>query len=295
MTEQLSALDVFRHSEFLYPLLAGIAITVATSLLSVLVTLKRLAFIGQGITHAGFGGVGLAAFLGLAGAPHDLVVFAFCVVTAISIGWLSRNRRLQVDTAIGIVLVAAMALGILLAELRLPMRQFDWYREWFATAAAPMNWEAILFGNILYVTKSDAWFAIAVSAALLLVLAVLLKEIVFYAFDEPVSAVFGVPAGIIHYGVLVALALLIVLGMKLAGLILVNALLVIPGATATLLSRRMSVVLLVSLIVGQIGMIGGYLLSFEVLGGQLPTGPFIVLVLSVQFAAALAWNRWMTR
>lgn len=292
----LSALDVFREAEFLYPLIAGAAIAVVASLISVLVALKRLAFIGQGITHAGFGGVGLAAFLGLGGLSGDLVVFLFCVVTGVSIGWLSRNRRLQIDTAIGIVLVAAMALGILLAQLRLPMRQFAWYRAMIGEGATgPLPWEAILFGNILYVNQADMWLAILVGAILLGLLALLFKEIVFYAFDEPVSSVFGVPVAAIHYGVLVALAILIVLAMKLAGLILVNALLVIPGATATLLSRRLSEVLWTSLIVGEIGMVGGYLLSFQILGGQLPTGPFIVLLLSAQFAAALVWNRWQVR
>jgi len=82
-----------------------------------------------------------------------------------------------------------------------------------------------------------------------------------------------------------------VLCMKLLGLILVNALLIIPGAAALLVSRRLSTVLMTSVILGEIGMIGGYLAAFGVWGGRLPVGPIVVLILALLFAAAIAFNR----
>jgi len=304
----LSILDIFRYPDlFLPPLLAGVALAAACSVMSVLVVLKRLAFIGQGISHAGFGGVGLAAFLGFtvsgsaasysaaegfgfSHVAHDLIVFLFCVGTGIAIGVLSRRRDIKIDTAIGILLVAAMALGVLLEQGRRQLVGRAWY-DWLrgGRALTTTNWHAVLFGSMENLTTRDMWLAIAVSIIVLAMLALLFKEIIFYSFDERVSQVFGVPSGFVHYLMLVMMAVLIVFTMKLTGLILVNAFLVIPGATATLLSRRLRTVLVLAVAVGETGLIVGYLLTFA-LGGDLPTGPMIVLTLATIFALA-----WMSR
>lgn len=297
--------DIFRHADlFVPPLLAGMALVGACALLSVLVILKRLAFIGQGISHAGFGGVGLASFFAYgvsgsgAGAGFDalisnLIIFLFCLATGLGIAALSRRRWVKIDTAIGILLVAAMALGILLEQLRWQLVGTAWYDGLIAgRTLTSINWHAVLFGSILEVTATGMWWAIAVALAVVLVLALLFKEIAFYSFDERVSQVFGVPSGLIHYLILLLMAVLIVFTMKLTGLILVNAFLVIPGATATLLSKRLRTVLVLAVLVGELGLVGGYFLCFA-LGGALPVGPIVVLLLVFQFALAwgVSWQR----
>jgi len=283
--------DVF-EPRFLAPLLAGMALTLACALLSVVIVLKRLAFIGQGITHAGFGGVGLAAFLALSGWSRDLTIFLFCIGTAIAIALLSRSRKVMIDTAIGILLVATMGLGFLLDQMRLHLRGIEWYHALTGgRLTPPTQWDAILFGNILYVRPQDVWLAVGCSVAVVLILAVLYKEVTFFAFDETVSRVSGVRTRVLHYLLLIMIAAIIVLCMKLLGLILVNALLIIPGATALLVSRRLSMVLISSIVVGEIGMVGGYLAAFGLAGGQLPVGPMVVLLLALIFAGGLGWNR----
>lgn len=283
--------DVF-EPRFLAPLLAGIALTAACSLLSVVIVLKRLAFIGQGITHAGFGGVGLAAFLAASGWWRDLTIFIFCIGTAIVIALLSRSRKVMIDTAIGILLVAAMGIGFLLDQMRLHLRGDAWYQALTGgRITPPTQWDAVLFGNILYLRSQDVWLAVGCAALVIVVLGLLYKEIVFFAFDETVSRVFGVRTGLLHYLLLIMIAAIIVLCMKLLGLILVNALLIVPGATALLISRRLSTVLITSVVVGEVGMIGGYFASFGFMGGRLPVGPMVVLILALLFAAALGWNR----
>ncbi len=287
--------EIFRHPDlFLPPLIAGIALVAACAIMSVLVILKRLAFIGQGISHAGFGGVGLASFLafGVSGGGDDsfignLIIFLFCLATGLAIAFLSRRKWVKIDTAIGILLVAAMAFGILLEQLRWQLVDIPWYQDLIAQRTlTSINWHAILFGSILDVTATQMYAAIAVALIIITILTLLAKEIAFYSFDERVSQVFGVPSGFIHYLILMLMAILIVFTMKLTGLILVNAFLVIPGATATLLSKRLKNVLIIALAVGQIGFIGGYFLCFA-LGGKLPVGPIVVLLLATQFA--LAW------
>jgi len=288
----MTAIDVFRSADNLYPLIAGMALAVACALLSVLVVLKRLAFIGEGIAHAGFGGVGLATFLALTGFAADIIIFIICLISGLLIAMLSRTRRVRIDTAIGILLVAAMGIGFMLDQMRLYLRDESWY-QWLTAGRpiVPTQWHNVLFGSIVLVDQQQMWLAIIVSTLTILILAHLFRNLIFYAFDETVSRVFGIPATALHYLVLILLTALIVLAMKLAGLILVTAMLVVPGATALLLSRKLNHVLILSVVVGEIGVIVGYLLSFQIMGGRLPTGPFIVLILVLQFIAALIYSK----
>lgn len=285
--------DLWRIHLFRDALLVGVALGTVCSLLSVIVVVKRMAFIGEGIAHAGFGGLGTALFLGLAGGgasaagswKADVVVLAFCLATGMVIGMLSRRWHVEADSAIGIMLVAAMAWGVLMIDLHRNLQSEDWYVRLFGPARQAVNTEALLFGSLTNVGPSDVWLSLVVAATVLLLLAAFFKEIVFYAFEETASQVFGVPVRMIHYLVLALLSVTIVLTVRLAGIVLVSALLVIPGATATLLSRRLGRVLIISWILSMVGVIGGLVVSLEV--GNLSTGPCIVAVLCLIFSAAL--------
>ena len=144
------------------PVVAAVCLAVLCAWLSVLVVLKRLAFIGQGISHAGFGGIGIAAVLGLAasqmtpgGAVAQFgVVLAFCVAAALAVGFLapgegSRAGGTHEDTAIGIVLVVSMALGSILVRAYAPT----------------FRWEDFLFGYLMNTGWVDAAVAAVVTAA----------------------------------------------------------------------------------------------------------------------------------
>jgi ABC-type Mn2+/Zn2+ transport system permease subunit len=115
----------------------------------------------------------------------------------------------------------------------------------------------------------------------------LFKEILYYAFDPQMAQVSGVRVGMIHYLLMLLLAMTIVVGMRIAGNVLVTALLVLPGATALLLSRRLKVVMGISIGVGLIGSVGGLVVN-HALWPFLPSGPAIVLVLFVEFVVAYA-------
>ena len=295
MLERL--LDLWRIHLFRDALIAGAALATACSLLSVIVVAKRMAFIGEGIAHAGFGGLGTALFFGLtAGGLNaggtwqtDLVVLAFCLVTAFAIGALSRRRQVEPDSAIGILLVAAMAWGVLMTDLHRICQNRIWYIHLFGPPRQAINTEALLFGSLTNVGPHDVWLAVGAAALVVGLFAALFKEIVFYAFEETVSRVFGVRTRLIHYLILTLLSVTIVLTVRLAGIVLVSALLIVPGATASLLSRRLGRVLLYSWLVGMIGVVGGLILSLEI--GNLSTGPCIVAVVLRLFGLALVGRR----
>ena len=282
--------QLFERPYMLHAFVGAIAVGLVCSLLSVVVVLKRMAFIGQGISHAGFGGVGTAALLGFTGLQYrlhqDLIVFAFCLGTAILIGLLTRNRRVESDTAIGILLAATMAWGVLAQNLRVELQAWPGYREFVGGTAYTVPWEAILFGSIWSIGEYGMWTALAMAVLVIVVCGALFKEMLFFTFDETISRVYGVRTAIMHYVLLVLLSAVVVVSIRLVGLILVSALLIVPGATALLLSRRLSIVLMLAAIVGLIGTIGGFVLSVEV--GGVGAGASIVAVLTLLFALAYA-------
>ena len=282
-------------------LFAGIAVALVCSLLSVFVVLKRMAFIGQGVSHAGYGAAGTAFFLGLLDTDprYDLLVFAFCIATALVIGIVSRRRKVEADTAIGILLVAAMAWGVFLTNLSAAFQKvgsgtyWPWYAQHMAAAGNRPNFEAVLFGSILNTTSSQMWSALIICSLVIATLFFCFKRLVFFAFDEPTSRVYGVPAGAVHHLLLTLLAIVVVLTMKLAGVLLVSAMLVIPGATALLLSSRLHVVFLLSCVTGLIGVVGGLFTSLEL--GFAGPGPCIVGVLCLIFTGAYVVRTWVIR
>ena len=267
-------------------LIAAMGVAVLNAPLSVAVVLKRLAFIGQGVSHAAFGGVGVALVLGLfaggsAGPLGMLVVAAFCVLAALGIAWLSERRGGRADTAIGIVLAVAMALGFVLHRIAAE-------RAASAGLPAPPGLEAVLFGSVLGVGYADAALAWIVAIGSVLLLIHERRRLVFWAFDDRGARAFGVSGKREQSLLLVLVALSIVVSVTLAGVVLATALLVIPGATALRLSKRLWPVLVWSLVVAVLGTLGGLILAFEL---DLQPGPAIVGVLAALYALAMGFGR----
>jgi zinc transport system permease protein len=267
---------------YLPGILTGLGIAVMCAMLSPLVVLKRLSFVGQGISHAAFGGIGVAALAAVwfgAAAPalnlpqvQFALVLAFCLLSALLIGFLTDRGSRQADTAIGIVLVGSMALGAILIQLAMErgLRQ-------------NRGWESILFGDVFSVGPADARLAWIVAVSIVLILWALRRRMLFWAFDEAAAPAFGVPAAAMKYVLITLLAVAIVTAMKLAGVVLATALLVLPAAAALRLSDRFATVVAISAAAALVGVIAGLTLSFE---ANLPPGACIVAVLVGVFAAA---------
>jgi len=260
-------------------MIAGTAVAIVCSLFSVLVVLKRMAFIGQGISHAGFGGYGLALVLGAAGLAQQSIVMAFCLAAALGIGYLVRSRRVETDTAIGILLVAGMAFGVLMINL--------W--TYVGSGGFSVSWESLLFGSTWTVGRPGMIAAIVMAVFVIAVGALVFKELLLFTFDESNAAAFGVRTGFIYYLTIVLLALVVVVSMRLVGFVLVSAMLVLPGATALQLSRRLSVVMITAVVVGLVGTLGGMIVNLEL--DRLSPGACIVMLLCVMFAVVSAGQR----
>jgi len=265
-------------------LAAAAALAVACAVLSVLVVSRRWAFIGEGISHSAVGGAGTAwvlmlAFPALLGRPwvQPAAIVVFCVGTALGIGFLSRRERVNSDAAIGIFLVASLAWGYAAQQLFRARTNLD------------PQFMDLLFGRFEAVSTGQALAAVAISAVVLLTLAGLGKEILYYCFDPAMAEASGVRAGAMHYLLMVLIALAILIGIPVVGSVLVTALLVLPGTTAMLLSSRLRNVVGLSVAIGLAGAVGGLLVHMQ--WRVIPRGPAVVLVLCGLFAIAYGWSK----
>jgi len=249
--------------------------------LSIFVVLRRWAFIGEGIGHSGLGGAGTAWVLALLfpaldspGVTYAFVVL-FCLLTALGIGAVARSRRVNADAAIGIFLVASLAWGFLAQQVYFQARHTN-----------PYDFNTYLFGQVRGFGTEFALASVALSAAVLLVVGVLWPQIVAYCFDPLTAQTSGARAALVHYLLMLLLGLVIVIGVRVAGSVLVTALLVLPGTTALALARRMRGVVACAVAVALVGAVGGLLVNAK--WSFLPVGPSIVLILFAQFLIAQA-------
>lgn len=255
-------------------LAAGVLAACLCAVLGFFVVLRRLSFVGVGISHAALGGVALGVLLGV----EPLVAAAlFAAVTAWSIGQIGRIGRLHEDTAIGVLFSAAMAFGVVLLSFSVQFQS---------------DLLGYLFGNILAVTPADLWLLGSMGALVLLAVVLLFKELLFVAFDAEVAEASGLPVQLLHHFLLTALALTVVVAMRVVGLVLVEALLVIPAAAAYQLAPGYSSMLALSVVFAVAGTIGGLVCSYY---WNVPAGATIVLVLAAFFAFALTARRALSR
>jgi ABC-type Mn2+/Zn2+ transport system permease subunit len=273
---------------FWMALAVALAVGVSCSVLSVLVVVKRWAFIGEGIAHAGFGGAGTAWMLAMlfpsvALFANESVVYAisvgFCFAVALGIAAFTRRRRAAVDTVIGVFLVTSLAWGFL---------AYGMYSR--ATGHMPPQFADYLgFAPLRDISAGFFTLSLVVSAAVLGVVWALWKELLFYGTDEHQAESSGVRVAVVHYVLILLLAVVIMVGMRLMGTVLVVALLVLPGAAGLLLGRSTRSVWTASIAVGAAGALAGPLVNL--IWPWVPEGPAIVLVLFALFCSALGWNR----
>ena len=260
-------IDMFSLQFMQNAFLAGMMLSFVLAVVSFFVVLRRLSFVGVGVAHSAFGGVALGALLGIS---PTLTAIGFAVVVSNAIGYIGKEDHLSTDTAIGIFIPLAMALGVIFIGMS------DQYN---------VDLFGYLFGNILAITRQDL-IIIAVFGGLVLLSTVLFfKELLFVAYDREVALVSGMPVAFLDHFFLTILALSVVISMKIIGIILVSALLVIPGAAASQITHRYNSMIAFSIIIALISTIGGLIISYY---ADLPSGATIVTLASFIFFTAFA-------
>jgi ABC-type Mn2+/Zn2+ transport system permease subunit len=248
-------------------LLASVLVATVCGVLGSFVVLKGLAFIGDALAHASFGGVALAFVLG---ANIYLGAFVFALGTALGIGALSGRGRVSADTAIGVLFSGTFALGILIIS-----RVESYTTDLFG----------YLFGDVLSITAPDLLTITVSGLVVLSLVGAFYRQLLFVAFDPTVAAASGVPARGMEYLLLALLGLTIVTAIQAVGIVLVVALLVTPAATAYLLTGRFHRMIFASAALGSLSALLGIYLSYYL---DVASGAAIILVATALFFAAFA-------
>ena len=261
--------DPLQNEFMVRALVASAFIGLTCSVIGVFVVLRNLSFIGDGLAHASFAGIVIAYLLKI-----NLYVggLAFAVLTALGIGSVSRRSEVSLDTAIGVLFTAAFALGVLLMSR---IRNY----------AADL--QDFLFGNILGVDRLDIVLVVALAVAVLGIVALLYKELLFSSFDPLMAEASGLPTEFLYYLLLVLLAVTIIVSLQAAGIVLVAALLVTPAATAYQLTRRFQSMMIVSACVGVGSAIVGLYASYYL---NAASGATIVLAATACFFLAMTFS-----
>jgi manganese transport system permease protein len=237
------------------------------AVLSCYITLKGWSLMGDAISHAVVPGVVLAYALGI---PFAVGAFLFAFGATVAIGYVKSKTRLKEDAVIGVVFTGFFAFGIVLVT-KIPSN-IDLFH--------------ILFGNVLGISQQDIIQTLIAGGITLLVILLRRKDLLLFCFDPNHAQAIGLNTQLMYYTLLCVLALTIVTALQTAGIILVIAMLVTPGATAYLLSDRFDQMLGISIATSVFSCVLGTYLSYYL---DASTGGCIVVLLTLLFVLAMAF------
>ena len=261
------ALDILAPYDFAFFQRGMVAATLAGALcgvLGVFVVLRGMSYIGHGLSHAVFGGAAASAVMSI---NFFLGAGIWGIVSGVLIGRIARQKILGADAAIGIVTTASFAGGIAL------LNRYGQARK---------SIEAVLFGSVLGVSWADIIAITSVAVAVFLVVLLAYRKLLYATFDPEVAAVSGERVAFIEVMLMVMLSVTILVTMRVIGTLLISALLVIPAATARMITNSFARMLMLSPVFGAVSCLVGMNLSYHL---DTSAGATIILVSAAGFTA----------
>ncbi len=256
------------HLEFMQNAFgAALLASVACGVVGSLVVVNRIVFVSGGIAHSAYGGIGLAFFLGISPLAGAL---GFTVAASLLMGGITLAHKQRADTFIGVIWALGMALGIVLIDL---------------TPGYNVDLMSYLFGSILAVPSGDLYLIAALDLVLVLFALFYYRQLLALSFDEQFARTRGVPTRILFLVLYMLIALTVVLLIRVAGLILIIALLTIPPYIAEAWCRSLKAMMIVAAGLSALFSLVGLWLAYE---WDLTSGPSIILVAGCGFFITLA-------
>jgi len=250
-------------------LLISILIGTVCSIFSCFLILKGWSLMGDAVSHAVLPGIAIAYVIGIPLAIGAFFAGIFCALTT---GFIKESSRIKEDAVMGIVFSGMFALGlILLTQIETDVHLLH-----------------VLFGNILGINHVDFIEAGAIAISCSIIMLVKRKDLMLYCFDPAQANIIGLPIRVLHFGLLALLSLTIVSALKAAGVILVIAMLIAPGATGFLLTHSFDKMLIVAILSSVFSCILGTIISFHI---DAATAPLIVVIQSALFTLSLLANK----
>jgi ABC-type Mn2+/Zn2+ transport system permease subunit len=266
-------IDPLAYPFMIRGLLAVVMVGIVCAVVGTYVVLRGMAFFGDALAHAILPGVAVG-YLISGGARGPLFWWGLltAVLTAIGIGAVGKGAQVKEDTAIGIIFAGMFALGIALIS---------------TVRSYAVDLAHFLFGDVLGVASSDLVLIAIFGGLVLLTIAAFFKEFLVLSFDPILAATLRLPATLLHYLLLVLIAVTIVVSLRTVGVALMVAMLVTPAATAYLLTRRLLPMMALAAFIGALSGVIGLYLSYYL---SVASGAAIVLVCTALFLLALLFS-----
>jgi manganese/iron transport system permease protein len=254
-------------------LLAVVIVGAVCAIIGTYVVLRGMAFFGDALAHAILPGVAVG-YLVSGGSRGPLFWWGLvtAILTAVGIGAIGKGAKLKEDTAIGIIFAGMFALGIALIS---------------TVRSYAIDLAHFLFGDVLGVSQQDLWLTGIFGAVVLLFMVAFYKEFLVLSFDPILASTLRLPSTLLHYMLLVMIAIVIVVSLQTVGVALVMAMLVTPAATAYLLTRRLPTMMLLAALIGALSGVIGLYISFHI---SIASGAAIVLVCTTFFLLVLFFS-----
>jgi manganese/iron transport system permease protein len=259
-------------------MIAAVLVGIVCAVVGSYVVLRGMAFFGDALAHTILPGIALG-YLISGGARESLFWWALgtAVVAALGIGALSKNSEIREDTAIGIIFAGMFALGIALIS---------------TVRSYAVDLSHFLFGDVLSVSSQSLWLIVIFGGLVLLIVFAFYKEFLTLSFDPVLAATLRLPVSLLNNLLLSLIAVTVAVSLQTVGVALMVAMLITPAATAYLLTRRLSQMMLLGTAFASISGVIGLYLSYYL---SIASGAAIVLTATFFFLLAFVWKRIKAR
>ncbi len=242
-------------------LISGIAVAVITSFLGIFLVLRRYSLFGDGISHVAFGGISIGLFLGVFPLWTAFIV---SIVGGLGLQKLRSSTKISGDAAVAVVLVTGLSVGVILVS---------------ASGGFSVDLFSFLFGSILLIGTQDTMIVVTISIGIVCTLLALQKQFTFLSFNEEEAKISGLNVTLLNYLFVILAAVTVVTSMRLVGILLISALVVIPNITAMLFGKGFKKTVCISISMSVFSVVLGIFLSYYL--DLAPSGTIVLIAVSL--------------
>ena len=256
-------------------LIAGIAVGLICSFMGTFLVLRRYSLFGDGIAHVAFGGISVGLFLGVFPLWTAFIVSIF---GGLGLQKLRQSTKISGDSAVAVVLVSGLAVGVILVS---------------SSGGFSVDLFSFLFGSILLISQEDTIMILALSAGIIATLTILQKQFLHLTFNEEQAKLAGMRTTLLNYAFVVLASITVVTSMRLVGILLISALIVIPNITAMQFGKGFKKTVFISMSISVISVVSGILVSYFL--NVAPSGTIVVIAVGILIGTLLLKSTGLLR
>ena len=242
-------------------LIAGIAVALICSFMGTFLVLRRYSLFGDGIAHVAFGGVAVGLFMGV----FPLwTAFIASILGGLGLQKLRQSTKVSGDAAIAVVLVSGLSIGVILVS---------------SSGGFSVDLFSFLFGSILLISNEDTLMILGISAGIIATLVIMQKQFLHLTFNEEQAKIAGLPITVLNYAFVILASVTVVTSMRLVGILLISALIVIPNITAMMFGKGFKKTVAISMSISAISVVSGILLSYYY--NVAPSGTIVLIAAGI--------------